>query len=164
MIKRHTDRNPRRYCGIGRNNSAWKKLQQIEDLEEQYGESIFDLVNKPLKQKYLEDLDKDLDRHLKRLEEQEMAINELNKSFAEIMIIDKKPDFVGDYLIRVTEKWGCDAREKWSDFMCDNLYDIYQKYGFTRVMMVSKEAFKMFLEWAIPKYRKEVLKNEKEEN
>ena len=48
MINRYTSRSQNRYCSKGSNNAAWKKLQKVEDLEEQYGESIFDLVKPPL--------------------------------------------------------------------------------------------------------------------
>lgn len=45
MIKRITHESKGRYTG--RTNVAWKKLQQVEDLEQLHNESIFELVKPP---------------------------------------------------------------------------------------------------------------------
>lgn len=82
---------------------------------------------------------------------------ESKKMFAETMIINQPPKQVGDYLWQFTNKYICDERGNWEDFMLDKLYDFYQKHGFTKVLMISREDYTRFLMWAIPKYKEEVL-------
>lgn len=82
-----------------------------------------------------------------------------NKMFAETMLIEQEPEQVGDYLYKLTQNYLADIRDSWEDFMFDKLYELYKKEGFTRVLMISKEDFKKFLLWAIPKY-KEIMEDE----
>ena len=84
----------------------------------------------------------------------------MNKNFAEIMSIFQEPEQIGDYVYRTAEKYIVDIRESWERFMIDQLYELYKKEGFTKVLMISKEDFRKFLLWAIPKYKEEVLNND----
>ena len=82
------------------------------------------------------------------------------KMFAETMLINKEPKQIGDYTYELVEKYIVDVRNSWDDFLLDKLYEFYQKEGFTRVLMISKEDYKIFLNWAIPKYKEVLEKNE----
>lgn len=82
---------------------------------------------------------------------------EPKKMFAETMIINQPAKQISDYVFRLEQKYIVDERNTWENFMLDHLYDFYKKHGFTKVLMISKEDYKKFLEWAVPKYKKEVL-------
>ena len=82
------------------------------------------------------------------------------KMFAETMLINKEPKQIGDYTYELVEKYIVDVRNSWDDFLLDKLYEFYQKEGFTRVLMISQEDYKIFLNWAIPKYKEVLEKNE----
>jgi hypothetical protein len=92
-----------------------------------------------------------------------MVIKMSKKMFAETIHINQEPQQVGDYTFKIIEKYVADVRDSWEDFMLDKLYEFYKKEGFTKVLMISKEDFKKFLLWALPKYKEEVIGDEKEQ-
>jgi hypothetical protein len=85
------------------------------------------------------------------------------KMFAESIYIEQEPEQISDYLYKITEKYAADIRDSWEGFEVDQLYEFYKKLGFTKVLMISKEDFKKFLLWALPKYKEEVIGDEKEQ-
>ena len=78
-----------------------------------------------------------------------------NKMFAETMYIKQPLKQIGDYVYEISEKDIADIRETWNDFILDELYNLYQKEGITHVLQISREDYKKFLEWALPKYKEE---------
>ena len=86
-----------------------------------------------------------------------------NKEFAKTIYIPpefKKPEFknIDDYLFKYTETFVAEIRDSWDNFVIDNLYKVYQELGAVKILEISKEDFKKFLLWALPKYYEEVLK------
>ena len=85
----------------------------------------------------------------------------INKEFAKTVLLNKKVDNINDYLYKITENCLADIRESWESFIEDKLYQLYEKEGFTKVLQISKQDFRAFLIWALPKYKQEVLNNDK---
>ena len=79
-----------------------------------------------------------------------------SKEFARCFLLNNQFDFNN-----ITEKYLADIRENWESFIEEQLYQLYEKEGFTKVLQISKKDFRAFLIWALPKYKEEVLKNEK---
>ena len=83
-----------------------------------------------------------------------------DKLFAETLSIFKEPTQINDYLFSITEKYACEMRKTWNDFIINELYERYKRLGFTKVLLISKEDYEKFLNWALPKYKEEVLGDE----
>lgn len=59
---------------------------------------------------------------------------------------------LGNFVDKYVEKFTYDVINNWDNFCIDSLYKEYQKYGYTKVLIISREDFKRFLLWALPKW------------
>lgn len=82
-----------------------------------------------------------------------------NKEFAKVILLNKH--FEKTDINKLVEKCAADVRECWEQFVVDELYKLYEQDGYTRILQISKQDFRAFLIWALPKYKEEVLSNDK---
>ena len=61
---------------------------------------------------------------------------------------------LGYDVYKYAEQYICETINSWDDFCIDSLYKEFQKYGFTKVFVISREEFKNFLLWALPEYNR----------
>ena len=76
------------------------------------------------------------------------------------VVVNRIPPNINDLAM----KCAIDARNSWEDFMVAGLYKQYVDLGYDRVFQISRENFKEFLEFALPKWKKHVGKSLKTRN
>lgn len=67
-----------------------------------------------------------------------------DKLFAETLSIFKEPEQIGDYIYSLKEKYTCEMRKTWNDFIVNELYELYKNLGYTKVLLISKEDYEKF--------------------
>jgi len=80
----------------------------------------------------------------------------MSKEFAKTILVQQHIENVNETLNKITESYLADIRESWESFVVDELYKLYVKEGFTKVLQISKQDFRAFLMWALPKYKEEL--------
>lgn len=69
-----------------------------------------------------------------------------------------------NFVVKYVEKFTYDVINNWDNFCIDSLYKEYQKYGYTKVLIISREDFKRFLLWALPKWNAMIKENKNEKD
>lgn len=77
-----------------------------------------------------------------------------NKLFAQTISIPQEPVQIDDYVYDFTERYISHIYKTWDDFVISDLYDLYKKLGYTRILVISKEDYEKFLKWALPEYKR----------
>ena len=85
-------------------------------------------------------------------------VGEVHISNTHIKDTLKNNDY-NNYILDLTKTLYADIRDNWERFEIDNLYELYEKLGFTDVLLISKKDYKDFLFWALPKYKKHLKGN-----
>ena len=67
----------------------------------------------------------------------------------------KKP--TDDYMFEIRKTFSATFVKSWDEFCLKELRNRCKELGITDCLVTSDQDFKLFLEWAIPRYKKEVL-------